>query len=49
MPNPEEFARKDINRQLTNAGWIVQDRSTINLHAGRGVAGEFPLETGEAD
>jgi type I restriction enzyme R subunit len=50
MPNPEELARRDIDRQLTDAGWIVQDRAAINLHAGCGVAvREFPLETGEAD
>jgi type I restriction enzyme R subunit len=50
MPSPEELARKDIDHQLTAAGWIVQDREGINLQVGRGVAvREFPLEGGFAD
>ena len=47
---PEEKARIDIDRQLTAAGWTIQDRDTMNLYAGRGVAvREFPLKTGFAD
>lgn len=50
MPTPEELARINIDRQLTNAGWVIQDRAQMNLYAGRGVAvREFPLQTGEAD
>lgn len=50
MPTPEEFARINIDRQLTAAGWVIQDRVQMNLYAGRGVAvREFPLQTGEAD
>lgn len=37
----------NIDRQLEAAGWIVQDRSRLNLHAGPGVAvREFPLRSG---
>src|SRR5438309_1091946 len=44
---PEERARVDIDRQLTEAGWIVQDGKAVNLHAGRGIAvREFPLAPG---
>src|SRR5712691_282452 len=44
---PEERARLDIDRQLAEAGWAVQDATAANLHAARGVAvREFPLATG---
>jgi len=47
---PEQKARKQIDRQLEQAGWIVQDFSQINITAGLGVAvREFPLSTGHAD
>ena len=50
MPTPEELARINIDRQLTAAGWVIQDRAQMNLYAGCGVAvREFPLQTGEAD
>ena len=35
---PEEKARDLIDRQLTQCGWIVQDREAMNITAGRGVA-----------
>jgi type I restriction enzyme R subunit len=35
---PEEPARQEIDRQLTGAGWVVQDRSAISLSVARGVA-----------
>src|SRR6476659_6541896 len=38
MPDPEQLAREDIDRQLCLAGWIVQDRAAVNLAAGPGVA-----------
>jgi type I restriction enzyme R subunit len=43
----EHHTRLDlIDPMLQAAGWIVQDRSQLNLHAGRGVAvREFPLES----
>jgi hypothetical protein len=38
MPSPEELARENIDPLLKQCGWILQDRSTINLSAARGVA-----------
>ncbi len=39
MPlTPEDQARETIDRQLAQAGWVVQNVSALNLHAGRGVA-----------
>jgi type I site-specific restriction endonuclease len=38
MTKPEDKAREDIDRQLTAAGWVVQNRRETNLHAGRGIA-----------
>jgi type I restriction enzyme R subunit len=50
MATPEAQARMLIDRQLAAAGWEVQDYSSMNLYAGRGVAvREFPLKTGWAD
>lgn len=47
---PEARAREKIDRQLTDAGWIVQDRAAANLSAGPGVAvREFPLKGGPVD
>ena len=47
---PEELARRDIDRQLDESGWIVQSRSEMNISAGPGVAvREYPMLTGEAD
>jgi type I restriction enzyme R subunit len=47
---PEAKAREDIDRQLTQAGWLVQDRATANPHAALGVAiREFPLKGGPVD
>ncbi|MCE9630221.1 MAG: DEAD/DEAH box helicase family protein [Planctomycetia bacterium] len=50
MPTPEQLARQEIDRQLAACGWIVQDRASVNLSAGRGVAvREAPTETGPCD
>jgi type I restriction enzyme R subunit len=50
MTTPEELARQNIDKQLAACGWVVQDRTAINLFANRGVVvREFPLDTGEAD
>lgn len=38
MPSPEELAREKIDKILAACGWIIQNRSTINLSASRGVA-----------
>jgi type I restriction enzyme R subunit len=47
---PEQKARKEIDRQLDQCGWLVQDRRQMNITAGLGVAiREFPLTTGSAD
>jgi type I restriction enzyme R subunit len=35
---PEEEARQEIDMKLAAAGWVVQDRSALNLSAARGVA-----------
>ncbi len=47
---PEQKARQQIDRQLEQAGWIVQDYRQMHITAGLGVAvREFPLTTGYAD
>lgn len=47
---PEQKSRQQIDRQLEQAGWTVQDYSQMNITAGLGVAvREFPLSTGFAD
>src|SRR6266545_6074730 len=38
MPSPEELAREKIDPLLQQCGWILQNRSTINLSASSGVA-----------
>lgn len=35
---PEDQAREDIDRQLAQCGWVVQDRVDMNIHAAPGVA-----------
>jgi type I restriction enzyme R subunit len=50
MTTPEFLARENIDAQLTACGWVIQDRTKLNLHVGRGVAvRQFPLQTGFAD
>ena len=51
MPGtPEQQARQNIDRQLDQCGWVVQDRDEMNISAGLGVAiREFPLTTGSVD
>ncbi|WP_042383852.1 type I restriction endonuclease subunit R [Streptacidiphilus melanogenes] len=49
-PLNEVQAREEIDKLLTAAGWLVQDRVAVNPTAGRGVAvREFTLATGRAD
>jgi hypothetical protein len=44
---PEDRARANIDRLLTAAGWLIQNRDSINIEAGRGVAiREFQLAPG---
>jgi len=45
MPSPEELARENIDKLLTECGWIIQDYKQLNLSAGRGIAiREVPLK-----
>jgi type I restriction enzyme R subunit len=46
-PTPEQKARQDIDAALEAGGWVVQDRATMNLAAGPGVAvREFKMTSG---
>jgi len=38
MSSPEELAREKIDKLLVECDWTIQNRSTINLSAARGVA-----------
>jgi type I restriction enzyme R subunit len=51
MPlGPEDHARETIDRLLSEAGWVVQSLSALNLHAGQGVAvRELQTEHGPCD
>ncbi len=47
---PEEKARQQIDRQLDECGWKVQNYDEMNISESRGVAiRSFPLSTGFAD
>ena len=48
MPEtPEQSARREIDADLTAAGWIVQSRDELDLTAGRGIAvREFQMKPG---
>ncbi len=47
---PEERARKRIDSQLEECGWLVQDRREMDIFAGAGVAvREFPLKPGHGE
>ena len=48
---PEEKARIEIDEMLEQAGWVVQDRSELNIRASLGVAiREFVMkDNGESD
>ena len=48
--NPEQVARDLIDAQLRAAGWVVQDKNSINFHEGEGQAiREYHTDTGPAD
>ena len=50
MASPEELAREKIDKLVSDCGWILQNRTSINLSAGRGIAlREGLLKSGEAD
>jgi type I restriction enzyme R subunit len=48
MPEtPEQRARRAIDADLEDAGWLVQDAVDLDITAGRGVAvREFPMKSG---
>ncbi|MGH8608308.1 MAG: hypothetical protein ACREX9_13100 [Gammaproteobacteria bacterium] len=44
---PEQRACREIDADLTAAGWLVQGRDAIDLTAGRGIAvREFAMKSG---
>ncbi len=48
--NPEDIARKDIDKMLTDSGWVIQDYDTRNLNESLGVAvREYPLSKDNVD
>src|SRR6266581_8792981 len=50
MSSPEELAREKIVALLQQCAWTIQNRSTINFSAARGIAiREGLLKGGEAD
>ena len=48
MPEtPEQKARREIDRDLTVAGWVVQSAEDLDLTIGRGIAvREFQMKSG---
>ena len=47
---PEQAARQNIDRMLSQAGWAVQDNKKIDFGAASGIAvREYPTDTGPAD
>jgi len=52
MPNqnPEQIARDQIDKQLIASGWLIQDKSNVNLAASLGIAfKEYQTDVGPAD
>jgi type I restriction enzyme, R subunit len=48
--NPEQLARDKIDKLLINSGWLIQNRSSINLAASVGIAvREYQTNVGPAD
>lgn len=48
--NPEQIARDEIDKQLRACGWIIQNKTQLNLAAGLGVAvREYLTDVGPAD
>ena len=48
--NPEQIARDNIDKQLQQCGWVIQEKKNINLYAAPGVAvKEYSTEVGPAD
>jgi type I restriction enzyme, R subunit len=50
METYEQKARENIDKQLEQSGWTIQDYTQANLTVSLGVAvREYPIDTGEAD
>jgi len=48
--NPEVKARQQIDQDLIQAEWIIQNKNQLNLSAGLGIAvREYPTDSGPAD
>lgn len=48
--NPEQLARDKIDADLIRCGWLIQDKSKINLNAATGIAiREYQTNVGPAD
>lgn len=48
--NPEQVARDIIDKKLKECGWVIQNKTKINLHQGLGVAvREYHTDSGPAD
>ena len=48
--NPEQITRVKIDKMLTEAGWVVQDKNRVNFAANIGVAvRENQTDMGPAD
>jgi hypothetical protein len=49
LVTPEELARRDIDRQLGQCGWVIQSPSEMNISAAHGVAmRELPMLPADA-
>jgi type I restriction enzyme R subunit len=50
MIEPEKLARENIDKQLIQTGWVIQDYKKVDLSSSLGVAvREYPTDTGESD
>ena len=38
--NEEQIARDAIDKRLSEAGWLVQDKKSLDFNAGRGIASD---------
>ncbi len=48
--NPEQLARDLIDRLLLASGWLIQNKSSVNLSAAKGIAiSEYQTNVGPAD
>ena len=48
--SPEQIARDRIDKRLSQAGWVVQEKSEIDFNVGPGVAiREYQTDVGDAD